>query len=287
MCRLFGFKSVINSQVHSSLVNAENAIISQSIKHPDGWGVAYYRENVPHLIKSNDRAMDDHIFQKVSGVVSSQTVIAHIRKATHGNKTILNSHPFQYGHWVFAHNGNLKDFERYKDKLLEKVHPELKSFILGSTDSEIIFYLLLSFIKKNHNLGNPNISLSTLKHALEECCNFITQYSGPLCSDSIPKPTENHLTIVITTGQMMAAINGGQPLLYSTHKSKCSKRDTCSYFSPICEKEAQNNEQINHLIFSSEIVSGENIWKPIKHGELIAVDANMRFLKFQTNLEFD
>jgi len=114
MCRLFGFKSVINSQVHSSLVHADNALISQSLKHPDGWGVAYYLENVPHIIKSTDRALDDHIFHQISGVVSSQVVLAHLRKATHGDKTILNSHPFQNGNWVFAHNGNLRDFKNYK-----------------------------------------------------------------------------------------------------------------------------------------------------------------------------
>ena len=55
MCRLFGFKSIINSQVHKSLVHTDNAFASQSTKHPDGWGVAYYREDVPHLIKSMDR----------------------------------------------------------------------------------------------------------------------------------------------------------------------------------------------------------------------------------------
>jgi glutamine amidotransferase len=286
MCRLFGFKSVINSQVHSSLVNADNAIISQSIKHPDGWGVAYYLEDVPHLIKSHDRAMDDQIFQKVSGIVSSQTVVAHIRKATQGKKTILNSHPFQYGQWVFAHNGNLKNFDSYKHKLIDEIDKDLRKFILGNTDSEIIFYLLLSYIKKSHNLANPIIQLSKLKSAIEECCQFITNFSGPLSQDEKPDPSDNHITIILTSGRVMAAINGGQPLLYSTHKSKCSERDTCAHFNPICESMAQGNEKINHLIFSSEELSGENIWLPVKHGEMIAVDADMNFLKLMTSLSF-
>ena len=41
MCRLFGFRSVIPSQVHQSLVGAENALMLQSDRHPDGWGVAW------------------------------------------------------------------------------------------------------------------------------------------------------------------------------------------------------------------------------------------------------
>ena len=104
MCRLFGFRSVINSQVHSSLLHAENALHDQSQRHPDGWGIAYYLERVPHLVKSSDTALNDQLFKRVSGVVSSHTVMAHIRKATQGEHTILNSHPFQYGNWIFAHS---------------------------------------------------------------------------------------------------------------------------------------------------------------------------------------
>lgn len=286
MCRLFGFKSVINSQVHSSLVHADNALGSQSVKHPDGWGVAYFREDVPHVIKSTQRAFDDHIFKKVSGVVSSQTVIAHIRKATHGKKTILNSHPFQYGHWVFAHNGNLKNFSDYKEDLKDRINPDLRKFILGDTDSEIIFYLLLSFISENHSLGDPSIYLSNLKSAIERCCQFITLKSGPLSSDEKPDPSENHLTFILTTGKVMVGIHGGQPLMYSTYKDRCPERDTCAFFEEKCESIAGQNIGVNHLIFSSEKLIGANIWQNLKPGELVAVDQDMKFLKFQMNLDF-
>ena len=38
MCRLFGFRSVIQSQVHRSLVDADNALGQQSVRHQDGCG---------------------------------------------------------------------------------------------------------------------------------------------------------------------------------------------------------------------------------------------------------
>jgi hypothetical protein len=38
MCRIFGFRSVIQSQVHRSLVSADNALMIQGERHPDGWG---------------------------------------------------------------------------------------------------------------------------------------------------------------------------------------------------------------------------------------------------------
>ena len=61
MCRLFGFRSVIPSQVHRSLLSAENALVWQSERHPDGWGVAYFVGGIPHLIKSAETAIQDSL----------------------------------------------------------------------------------------------------------------------------------------------------------------------------------------------------------------------------------
>jgi glutamine amidotransferase len=130
MCRLFGFRSIIPSQVHRSLLHADNALALQSLQHPDGWGVAHYVSGCPHLVKSAGQAIDDAIFRRVSGVVSSETVVAHVRKATHGKKTVLNSHPFQHGKWVFAHNGDVPNLERVREKLEEEIAPVLRRFML-------------------------------------------------------------------------------------------------------------------------------------------------------------
>ena len=118
MCRLFGFRSVIQSQVHRSLVQADNALGQLSTDHPDGWGVAYYVDGAPHVTRSPSAAIDDHIFHRVSGVVASETVIAHVRKATVGGLNVLNCHPFQYGRWVFAHNGEIKKFDDSREALV-------------------------------------------------------------------------------------------------------------------------------------------------------------------------
>lgn len=162
MCRIFGFRSVLFSRVHTSLISADNALISQSDRHPDGWGVAYYVGPTPHIIRSINSALEDALFKKISGIVTSQTVIAHIRKATKGELNILNTHPFQYGNWTFAHNGNITNFASSKAQLIDLIDPQLKHFILGDTDSEIIFYILLSHIKDKTSLEHPHISAHDL-----------------------------------------------------------------------------------------------------------------------------
>ncbi len=274
MCRLFGFRSVIQSQVHSSLVDAENALGIQSDSHPDGWGVAYYVENSPHLVKSAQAAIGDAIFKRVSGVVSSQTVVAHIRKTTVGNNNILNTHPFQYGNWVFAHNGNIKDFKDKRDELMARVSPSLRRFILGETDSELIFYFLLSHLSTKCNLGDKSIEHSLLTDSLNESMQELFKVAGKPALKDDSGEDATYYTFILTNGNNMVGYQGGKNLYYSAYKTRCGDRDSCPSFSPECEAQTKTG-YINHLIFSSEPLSGENTWLALKKGQMISVDQHM------------
>lgn len=287
MCRLFGFRSVINSQVHSSLVQAENALSLQSVRHPDGWGVAYYIENTPHLIKSQNSALDDHLFHKVSGMVSSQTVVAHIRKATQGNLNTLNAHPFQYGPWIFAHNGNVKNFGIHRDFFLSKIDSSLKRFILGETDSELIFYYFLSKIKTKFSLSQTDIAPQACMELIQEALVEITDQIGKLSSCKRGAPSsENFLTFILTTGPVLIAFAGGQSLYACTYKTQCPERDSCSYFNQSCENKLGDNEPVNHLIISSEPIEGVNIWQEIPEGSFIGIGPKMLVIKKTSGLTF-
>ncbi len=279
MCRLFGFRSVIQSQVHSSLVSAENALGVQSEKHPDGWGVAYYIEGFPHLIKSTKSALNCKIFERVSGIVSSNTVIAHIRKATLGEQTILNTHPFQFGNWTFAHNGNIENFAKCKPDLLARVAPKFKRFILGDTDSEIIFYFILSYLEANMDIHNSNCSIHELSQGVREAVNLLIKYTNEYSKIDDTDNSKTYYTFLLSNGTNILAHQGGKSLYYSTYKNRCSDRDTCPSFSPECEAQSVSGH-INHLIFSSEPLYGENIWLPMKPGQIIGVDAHMKLSIF-------
>lgn len=275
MCRLFGFRSVIQSQVHSSLVSADNALQMQGSLHPDGWGVAYYVAGAPHVIKSRESAVNDHIFTKVSGVVSSQTVVAHIRKATLGNKNILNTHPFQYGHWVFAHNGNIKNFSKHKNELLIRVLPELRRFILGDTDSEIIFYFILSHLSNYMDLGDKQLDYPLLAKSVNESMLELVKIIGDYSPVNDAGSSETYLSFILTNGSVMLAHQGGKHLYWSTYKQRCFDRDTCPSFAPECEAKTLTH-YVNHLLFTSEPLKGDNVWTPMSNGQIIGVDAHMK-----------
>lgn len=270
MCRLFGFRSVIPSQVHRSLVAAENALGRQSVEHPDGWGVAYYVDGSPHVTKSPAHALSDALFHRVSGVVSSETVLAHVRKATQGPMTVLNCHPFQYGRWVFAHNGDVPRFHAsWRRHLMAEVSPQLRRFILGETDSEVLFFIFLSRLQATGPLDKPHAAGDVID-ALGATMREVRELCSPLEAD------ENmFLTCIVTDGVTMAAHQGGKELYWSSHKTRCADRDTCPSLSPECEAPSESG-YVNHLIFTSEPLQGENVWNQMRPGDLVGVDWRMR-----------
>lgn len=279
MCRLFGFRSVIVSQVHHSLVSADNALLRQSERHPDGWGVAYYVEGIPHVIKSASTAVTDSLFRRVSGVVSSETVIAHLRRATVGTLSIINSHPFQYGSWIFAHNGQIPDFEKHRNTLLEMVSPVFRRFVLGDTDSEVIFYLLMSNMARRIDVHRKGAPIEDVAAAIQFTVGQIQDVTGLNCMESAAEQ-DFYLSFLLTNGHLMLAHQGGKELYYSTYKTRCPDRERCASFNKVCEA-ATDSGFVNHLLVSSEPLQGENIWQEMKSGQIVGVDWRMQLHQFQ------
>ncbi len=279
MCRIFGFRSVMQSQVHRSLVSADNAFMLQSERHPDGWGVAYYVAQAPHVIKGASAAFGDQLFKYVSGIVTSETVLAHLRRATQGELSTINTHPFQYGHWVFAHNGNIAGFDEVRGAVLDKIPPVLRRFILGTTDSEALFYLILGKMSQRFELHRPGYPVAALAESVREAVAEVTELVGPLCEDNRGPPHLTYLTFVLTNGHAMLAHQGGKELHVSTHKRRCPERDVCPHFAPECERAAEHGF-ISHLVLSSEPLHGDNVWEELRPHEMIAVDARMQVQRF-------
>ena len=131
--------------------------------HADGWGIAFFGadgglpgKGVRCFVDSESAAVSPIAKMLCSYPIKSHNVVAHVRKATVGEITLQNSHPFVrelWGrYWVFAHNGDLKDFH---PKLHGSFHP------VGDTDSELAFCWLLQQLSKSH-VGVPSVEELTL-----------------------------------------------------------------------------------------------------------------------------
>jgi predicted glutamine amidotransferase len=94
-------------------------------------------------------------------------VIAHVRRASKGIPKLVNSHPFVFGQWVFAHNGTLTALDAIRDGMLREIPARLKSQIEGETDSELMFYWLLRRLEVDKAIeGNNCLSLSRMRETI-------------------------------------------------------------------------------------------------------------------------
>ena len=94
-----------------------------------------------------------------------------------------------------------------------------------------------------------------------------------LCDE--PGQDPSLLTFLITDGTTLVATQGGKELFVSTHKTRCGDRDECPHLAPECESPSTTGF-VNHLLFSSEVIDGENVWQPLEKGDIVGVDWRMR-----------
>jgi predicted glutamine amidotransferase len=99
----------------------------------------------PTVVRSTIPAWSDMNLRELAGHFRSRLFFAHIRASTGSAVQQTNCHPFRYGRWLWMHNGAITDFGRLKRDLVFAVDPELYPAIQGSTDSEVMFFLALTF----------------------------------------------------------------------------------------------------------------------------------------------
>ena len=132
---------------HSLIDQSLHARLGVDTTNGDGFGVGWYGANpeTPAVFRSIEPAWTDRNLREVAGHVESGLFLAHIRASTGTAVQQTNCHPFRYGRWIWVHNGMVRDFSRLKRDLALAVDESLYASIEGSTDSELLFYLALTF----------------------------------------------------------------------------------------------------------------------------------------------
>lgn len=259
MCRLFGFRSEKPVKPFNCLLKTKNSFLSQSKKNNDGWGISYFTNEKVAIIKNTNSAHNDKSFFDTSTNISSNTILAHIRKATQGSLDINNTQPFKYNDWVFAHNGNLKNFKAIRKHLISKINKELRKNIIGKTDSEVIFYLIISKIT-----DVTKVTMKNLIDAVRSTIDEIEAFTGKIHQNEVGASSETYISFIITNGSLMLAHQGGKNIYYSQHNF--SDETTC-----LCSFKDESFEVSKHIIFSSEPLDN-NTWIKMNSYEIAVVD---------------
>ena len=161
MCQLLGLNCATPTDANFSFTGFRQRG-GNTDHHADGWGIAFFEGKGVRLFLDHDSAAHSPMAGFLERYpLKSRNIIAHVRKATIGHVGLENTHPFTrelWGrHWVFAHNGDLKDY-----------HPHLHSHFrpIGTTDSERAFCWLMQELSKSHadlpSVGEPTLTLREL-----------------------------------------------------------------------------------------------------------------------------
>src|SRR5687767_5096978 len=153
MCRWLAYSGsplllddLLYKPTHSLIDQSLHSELGVETTNGDGFGVGWYGEgDIPAVYKSTEPAWNDRNLRELARHVQSGLVLAHIRASTGSPVQQTNCHPFRHGRWLMMHNGYIGGLPLVRRDLALSVEPSLFPHIEGTTDTELLFYLALTY----------------------------------------------------------------------------------------------------------------------------------------------
>lgn len=247
MCQLLG----LNSNVpHDICFSFEGFHVrgGKTDEHRDGWGIAFFEGRGCRTFLDARATIESPIADLVRNYpIRSTNIIAHIRKATRGEVSLQNTHPFVrelWGrYWAFAHNGTLRNFT-------PKLHGRFQP--VGETDSELAFCYILELLYRR--FGDTNPPLDGLCDALYEVTKCVAPFG--------------EFNYLLSNGEYQFAFCGGRPLAYVVRKAP---------FGPVhlidqditVDFELHTTSRDKVAIIASKPLTDNEQWSEVQDGELM------------------
>ena len=158
------------------LFKTQHGIVDQSLHarmgaeptNGDGFGLGWYGSGEgPAVYRSISPAWSDPNLAELAAHTESPLFLAHVRAAIGSPVQETNCHPFRRGQWLFVHNGYIADFPLLRRDLMLAVDPSLFAEVHGSTDTEVVFYLALTFGLENDPVAALERTVGVIESAAE------------------------------------------------------------------------------------------------------------------------
>ncbi len=286
MCRLYGFRASHPTRIGCHLVDAQNALLRQSQKdsigrrHGDGWGVGYYRGSVACLKKKALPAFEDLRYSDASRLITSQTVIAHVRLGTIGSRSSKNAHPFRIRPYLFAHNGTLRGIDTacgdgegsltLRHQLQREILPKSKlgSEPLGETDSELMFYWIISrMFRERAAKASGFTNIEKASRSLAAAIIELDHRSRGTGTNAAAK-----LNFLLTDGRFFFASRLRHDLHY-LHRDHLAP---CVVCGETHSKALPSTIPYHSIIVASEPLTDE-LWSELPESSILSIDPGLRF----------
>jgi predicted glutamine amidotransferase len=253
MCRLFGLTAG-EARVRATfwLLDAPDSLEVQSHRNVDGSGIGFFDpDGTPVVDKQPEPAFGDEEFSHEAREAESSAFVAHVRWATAGGRTVLNTHPFVMNGRIMAHNGGFGDLPRLEAQL-----GSYAGLVLGDTDSERYFALITQ--QTDEHGGDVGAGIAA-------AATWIAAH--------LPVSALN--TVVAAPGELWALRYPAQHALHILQRPGgpgLHVRSTTSSVHVSAPDDAAS------VIVASEEMDGEDGWRMLAPGEIVHVRPDLSVL---------
>lgn len=258
MCRLFGLHAGPRPvRATFWLLDAPDSLSEQSRREPDGAGIGTYgADGRAHVAKHPLAAWEDHAFAREARDLKSTTFLAHVRYASIGAHTLVNTHPFEQDGRLFAHNGAFGGLGRLEERLARLGAADL---VHGQTDSERLFALITAESRRADGDVGEGITRAVTWIAREL----------PVLS----------LNLIVTTATELWAVR-----YPATHELHILERDPAGVRGPAAPLDARSHRiharsedlaTSPHVLIATEPMDHNPAWRPMAAGELVHVGPDL------------
>ncbi len=260
------------------LYRPKNSLILQSYKskerkeplNGDGFGVGWYAPQsspTPCIFTSITPAWNNQNLRRVSEHVKSSCFFAHVRAASPGMRVCeTNCHPFQYGRYLWMHNGTIEGFWQIRRRLRESLPDLLYNTIEGTTDSEHAFAIFLNLLGDSERPHSANKLGETLIKTVDQLERWTAETESAAPS---------YYNFAVTDGRNVAAIRyvSDQTVEPASLYFSAGRKYQCA--NGVCEfVECQPSEKA--VVISSERLSEDGShWFRVAPNHVLTVNQDL------------
>ena len=257
MCRLFALHAGERDVAADFwLLDAPTSIARQSEVNADGYGLAALtaRRGMV-LIRNPVQASEDPAYRHIARRLDAAEMLVHLRYASTGGVSLLNTHPFSQDGRLFAHNGVVGNLDRIEARLGAN-----RAMVMGDTDSERFFALITLAIREAGGDVRAGIAEGVRELATEYelySLNFVLAEVGHIWALRYPEHNPLHLHCRRTGGP-----TGVAPLDDKDAAGTLRLHSADAAVAPL-------------VVIASERINDEPGWEEVQPGELIHVGPDL------------
>lgn len=257
MCRLFALHAGERDVAAEFwLLDAPTSIARQSERNADGYGMAALTARRGMiLIRNPVQASEDPAYHHVARRLDAAEILVHLRYASTGNVSLVNTHPFSQDGRLFAHNGVVGDLERIEARLGPN-----RAMVMGDTDSERFFALITLAIREAGGDVRAGITAAVREVAADYelySLNFVLGDIGHIWALRYPEHNPLHLH-----ARPQGGPSGVAPLDEADAAGTLRLHSDDGAVAPL-------------VVIASERISDEPGWEEIQPGELVHVGPDL------------